>query len=154
MISQVFTYWLNQVTKIRPEPSVQARILRIFFSTKPNPIAWVWWEKLIIPVIKFFIFLFLTWDITGENSKNSSPDSKKLWLVQPVQRFKSTKFRENWPTLTCYISWQVHAISLIRIPFCRAFSELSKPCIHLVSYACRISCKMLKFRKKFCLTCI
>ncbi len=29
-------YWLNQVT----------RILRIFFSTKLNSTAWVWWEKL------------------------------------------------------------------------------------------------------------
>ena len=36
-------YWLNQVTRIFATP---ARILRIFFSTKPNPTAWVWWEKL------------------------------------------------------------------------------------------------------------
>jgi hypothetical protein len=32
-------YWLNQVTRIPADP---ARILRIFFSTKPNPTAWVW----------------------------------------------------------------------------------------------------------------
>ncbi len=49
-------FWLNQVTSI---PAIPARILKIFFSTKPNPTAWVWWEKLtptplrakLIPVI-------------------------------------------------------------------------------------------------------
>jgi hypothetical protein len=39
VISQVVGYLLNQVTKIL---AVQARILRIFFSTKPKPTARVW----------------------------------------------------------------------------------------------------------------
>ncbi len=34
-----------------------------------------------------------------------------LVLVQPVQLFESTKFRDYWSTLTCHISWLVHAIN-------------------------------------------
>jgi hypothetical protein len=79
VVSQVFGYWLNQVTKnffiykthcvglvrkvgllskslglnqlcwlyqVTTILAVPARILGIFFSTKPSPTAWVWLEKL------------------------------------------------------------------------------------------------------------
>ncbi len=43
-----------------------------------------------------------------KNSKTSGWDGKSFGhLVQPVQRFESSKFRHYWSTLTCYISWLV-----------------------------------------------
>jgi hypothetical protein len=68
-------------------------------------------------------------------SKNPGRDDQDFGhLVQPVQLFESTKFRD-WPTLTCYISLLVHAIGLIHILY--HFVERNE------------SCKTLKFKRTF-----
>ena len=68
-----------------------------------------------------FFLLNLCGFCREKNSKNSGRGGKNSGhLVQPVQLFESTKFRDYTPTLTCYIFWLVHAIGMVYIPFCRA----------------------------------
>ncbi len=85
--------------------------------------------------------------IKEKNCKNSGRDDQNFGhFVQPVQWFKVSKFRENSPTLSCNISWQVHAIGIIYMSFVersKSFLNHAHTLSHLLWYA-RQSWKMLK----------
>ncbi len=68
---------------------------------------------------KFSLIFYQVWMVFLINCQIKHNKTKNCGdLVQPVQLFESTKFRDYWPTLTCYIFWLMHVIGLIYIPFC------------------------------------
>ncbi len=104
-------YWLNHVTTILDVP---ARILRIFFSAKPKPTAWVWWEKVYPPL-----------------PPQSKTIAGKILLVRLcLEQFCPTQNRENiWLQISAnvpqnYFTFSVHGF---QYPFKKLFEiELIK----------------------------
>jgi hypothetical protein len=101
-------YWLNQVTTALAVP---ARIL-FFYKTQRS----IRLKK----ITGISIALGGGWGVTyptkpsrvgfcrEKNSKNFGRDGKSCGhLVQSVQLFESTQFRDCWSTFICYISWLV-----------------------------------------------
>ncbi len=131
VVSQVLGYWLNQVTTIL---AGAARILRIFFFTKSDPTAWVWWEKVYQSVY----------------SKQSIPS---FALLHTSIRFglacKIGLERKKNKKIECAYIYRIHCIFVIFVK------------IHLAEWFARQSCKQMvsgsipiKGGKRFWCPCI